>query len=190
MSGHLICIGSLPASGKTTVADKLTVIMNASAKNEGEVISLCPDKLRLRILGKNPETDSLVDSDITPETTQQVIALMKQQAEQGLEQGKTVIIGSSFILEDMRNDYQAAAEGLGAKFTGLWLDVSYETRRERALKRAESAVNGSAVVSDRVLKAEVQGVVDWHTINAEQSVDNVVADALSFIKRDQRAGPA
>ncbi len=85
MSAALICIGGLLGVGKTTIADELSRVLANS-------VVICPDRLRLCLLGKNPGVDVLRDEDITQETTRQVIELMRE--------GRVIIyyLGRLFLL--------------------------------------------------------------------------------------------
>jgi len=175
MTGHLICIGGLPGVGKTTVARKLNEILKGA-------IVLDPDKIHLNILGKNPEIDRLCDENITDKTTQQTIKSMKNQALLALTQGKTVIIGSAFLLVAMRKGYERMAEFQGALFTPIWLEADVTERVARAEKRLSEQNNPSGVSLNWVKTVSIEGELCWPIIDASRSVDEVCKEVMAVLK--------
>jgi predicted kinase len=166
MSSKLICIGGLPGVGKTEVARKLTQMFQNS-------VMLDPDKIRLEILGKNPEIDRLHDKDITQESTIQTIAQMKYKTIEALKQGQTVIIGSAFVSESMRIEYEAVAHECNAVFKAVWLNVSEDIRHARAQKRLMETNNPSAVSAATDL--EIEGALIWPVVDASGTLNDVVS---------------
>lgn len=173
MTGHLICIGGLPAVGKTTVARYL------HNKLKGSIL-LDPDKIRLSVLDKNPEIDRLLDEDITPESTDATVREMKDQLISALAQNKTVIIGSAFTGERMRAEYEAAALERGAVFGAVWLEAKNEIRQARAEKRLNEEDNPSAVSVNNDL--EIEGKLEWSVIDASQAIKDVYKDMVAILK--------
>ena len=167
MTGHLICIGGLPGVGKTTIAKRLSEILTGS-------VVFDPDDIHLGVLGKNPETDQLSDADITDDSIQETIQRMKERAVSALENNQTVIIGSAFILEAMRKEYEIAAQGQGARFTSLWLDAGVTERVARAEGRLKEQGNPAGVSVDWVRRSSIQGDVNWQRIDASGALDEVV----------------
>ncbi len=175
MVGRLICIGGLPGVGKTRVAQYLAGVIIGS-------VMLDPDKIRLEILGREPESDTLVDADITEDTTAQVIELMYIQAQSLLEERKTVIIGSAFNLEFMRVQYEDLAKHSQAEFMPIWLESSALLRIERAQRRLDEGGNPSAVSQERVKNAVIYGQVDWPIIDASGDISSVNKAVLEKIQ--------
>ena len=174
MTGHFICIGGLPGVGKTTVAKRLSEIFTGS-------VALDPDDIHLDVLGKNPKKDRLRDADITDDSIQETIKRMKEHAVSALAKNQTVIIGSAFILEAMRKEYEVAAQEQGARFTSIWLDADVTERVVRATRRLEEQGNPSGVSADWARKAAINGKMTWGRIDASGSLDEVVDSVQRMI---------
>lgn len=173
MNGYLICIGGLPGVGKTVIAHRLQGKLSNS-------VVLDPDKIRLSIVGKSPETDRLLDEDITNESTDATIEMMKAEAIEALTQGKIVIIGSAFTGKSMREEYEAVAEEKNVIFKAVWLEAKNEIRQQRAEKRLSEEGNPSAVSANFDLK--IEGGLHWPVIDADRSIDEVYANTIEVLK--------
>jgi len=185
MRPHLICIGGLPSSGKTTLAHSLPQV--------GACI-IDPHRAWLTILGKDPDNDLLHDEDLDREKAPQVIKLMLNQTQSALAQSKTVIVPSAFIIEEMRQQFETLSGKYNANFTGLWLDASLETRRKRSNQRLQTHksnenknlprdFNASAIAAGQ-LDQEQEGTLKWQIINAEQNQEDIIRIACSIIQNN------
>ncbi len=177
MTKKLICIGGLPGVGKTEVANRLS-------QNILNNLVICPDELRLEMLGKNPKQDVLTDADITDETTRKVIAVMLDRAELALQNDKVVIIGSAFVSQSMRQDYEAMAKKLSAPFHGVWLELDDMSRIQRTEKRKNDYLDtktkglkrgkNPSIVTCVNAALEVEGDIRWPIIDASPSAESVL----------------
>lgn len=185
MTIKLICIGGFSGSGKTTLAARLH-------QNIENSVVVDPDHAWLEIIGKDPEEDTLIDDDIDLKKIADVIGLMIQRTEDGLNASKTVIIGSSFRLGNMRDQYEALGKKHDIEFIGVWLDVDEKTRMGRAQKRLldhakrkenglSRGFNASAVSAEKVSNARLDGQLTWPKVDASSDEETTYIDVSKVI---------
>ena len=179
---HLICIGGLPGSGKTTLGLAL-----ARRLNSGPTM-LDPDAVRLELLGR-AETDVVTDDDMTPTATRAVIDLMVAKARTRLQSGQSLIVASAFVAEEMRQRFEALAQELSATFSGLWLDVSVDVLGGRLAARNAKRARGvndlttiSAVSGRHIENLTVTGAVTWRRINGDRPASVVLAHVCALLQ--------
>lgn len=108
----------LPASGKTYFSQQYAV--------EHDVFFLNIDNLRLAMI-EWPQ--------FTPAEHRVVYGTVRFLAEQHLAQGKSIVCNGNYNQRVNRNEMHELAKQYGAEFQILWVDVPYETARERILSR-------------------------------------------------------
>lgn len=179
---HLICIGGLPGSGKTTLGVGLACWLG------GRYTVLDPDAVRLELLGR-AATEAVTDGDMTPSLTNAVVDLMVSKAQLGLQHGESLIVASAFLALAMRRRFEELAPESSATFHGFWLDVSLDVLRTRLLTREALRASGvhdsttvSAVSHRHVEKLCVDGAVTWHRIDGARQAPNVLAEVSTLIR--------
>ena len=190
-SPRLVCIGGLPGSGKTTLGLALARRLGGSY----EVID--PDAVRLELLGRT-EIDVVTDDDMTPTVTRAVVDLMVAKAQAKLHDGRSLIVPSAFVIEEMRQRFEALARELNATFRGVWLDVPFDVLRRRLLARDAVRASGkrdgttlSAVSGRHVETLRVGGAVTWSRVDGARKPSVVLARVLALLHVDPaaRSGP-
>jgi len=180
LRGVLVCIGGLPGIGKTTVGLQLLEFYG----NERALL-IDPDIVRAEILGRKEE-DGIREQDMAPAVTAKTIDLMVASAEAGLVEGKTVIVPSAFVLEDMRERFEALAAKRNVGFFGFWLDAPDTCLKTRLALREEHRKTGrhdattvSAVTQlDRGL---IVGAIRWPVIEASPAPEQIVRALLNTL---------
>ena len=173
INSELICIGGIPAVGKTTLGNLLS---ESYIKKGYKVKIVCPDKTRLALLGK-PE-GVITNDDLSMETTLDTIKMMASNTDKFLKEGNIVIVPSAFILERMRTQFEEIASNNNSEFKGFWLDAPYDIIKCRAENRISNNSNNhaSAVVPSKELC--IEGNMGWKkidaSINPEEMFDNVL----------------
>lgn len=181
----LVCIGGPPGAGKTTVGHIVQKHLPGS-------VLVDPDVIRLEILGRPPGS-AVTEADLAPAVTQHVIARMKAQTEAALHAGNTVIVPSAFILQAMRDDFEAIASRLPCPLHAFWLQAADATLAQRQQQRAkttsETFNNASKVVSNDPALTRLQGTLSprWQTLPAEETPEKIAQKILDKIKG--RSGP-
>jgi len=173
----LICIGGLPGVGKTTIGLKLQ-------QNIPNSIHICPDRIWLKHIGKDPDHDVLTDADITPSHIKNVIEEIKNETHENLLKNRTTIVPSAFMLESMRTEYEDLAKHHTIPFHAFWLKADIETRLQRAQKRirdhqklqnekSQKNQNASAISNDKIKNAKINGPINWPIIDAHKTPDEI-----------------
>ncbi len=179
--GLLICIGGVPASGKTTAGIALRLLY-------GEDFSLLidPEVTRNEVLGR-PEFSPIRKVDLTPESTAKTIARMIRKTGDGLQQGKIVIVPSAFILEKMRDRFEGLASVRGVPFHGFWLecrsDALLKARSDLRIKRHRQGVRDLSTVSQVVYQAPCPRPenIRWTEIDAAKPPEMVLEAILKHV---------
>ncbi len=127
-SGKLICIGGLPASGKTRTATLIADRLSPDA------IIIDPDALWCGLLepaGNRP----LQSSDISSEMSIFVAEMARERCAMALGEGRTVIVPTAFMLDVQRTSFETLAREQNAEFHPFWLITEVETTMQRAAER-------------------------------------------------------
>jgi predicted kinase len=174
----LICLGGLPANGKTTIGLMLAELYGDRA------VLIDPDLVKLEILGR-PPTDAIQDSDLTTGVVQTSIVLMKEKTRRLLEQGKIVIVPSAFMWDSMRQEFEALAQEIAVPMHAFWFEAPLATLHERAIDRQEKRRAGvrdattiSNVGPDKIKPDGVVGVVTWPVVRSDRPREDVLQDVL------------
>jgi aminoglycoside phosphotransferase family enzyme/predicted kinase len=168
---RLVAIGGLSGSGKSSLALRLAPDLGLPP---GARV-LRSDVLRKRRFGVMPE-ETLPTEAYRPEVTALVYRELCERAAAALEAGYAAVIDAVALREAERRAFAAVAEAAGVPFTGLWLDASPDTMRERIGARRADASDASAEVLERQLKAD-PGPLDWHRIDAGSGPDQTLMAA-------------
>ncbi len=187
----LFCIGGLPGTGKTTAGMALLPHLGQ------EAILVCPDRTMLRLLGRG-EGDAIESADLTPALVARAVADMALQTRHALDLGRSVVVPSAFIRQDMRRLFEKLAMEAGAAFGAAWLEAPVSTLHDRARNRqaarngpAPAFNNASAVGPEHIRADLIDGPITWERVQADQSPDRVLLDILKLLPKPVRGrGPA
>lgn len=172
---HLIAVGGLSGSGKSTVARALAPEI---APFPGAVL-VRSDAERKRLFGVAPE-ERLPASAYSQSVSDQVYALCRKRAALALEAGWPVILDAVHAKPQEREAVAALADAHGATFSGLWLDVPPDVMRARVAQRQNDVSDATPQVVDAQLAYEL-GPMDFDIIDASGSVTDVAARCLDRI---------
>jgi predicted kinase len=171
----LICIGGLPAAGKTSAGQQLAGHFPGSRL-------ICPDDIRRQILGKESGVP-ITEEDLSPEITARVIKKMHEETQQHLAAGNMAIVASAFLWQSARVQFENLARTENCAFYGFWLEAPMDVLRTRAAQRAacvkSRSISGIASIVDP--DKAIDGVIDWQKIDASPPQHLVVKAILSVL---------
>ena len=174
---HLIVVGGLSGSGKSTIAQ---AIAPEVAPFPGAVV-VRSDATRKVLFGVPPEA-RLPESAYMQAVSDAVYALCRKRAALALEAGWPVIVDAVHAKPQERADVAALAAEHGASFTGLWLDVPADVMRARVGARQGDISDATPQVVEAQLTYDL-GRMDFARVDASGAVDDVAARCLEHIKR-------
>jgi len=139
----LMAVGGLSGSGKSTRARHLAP---ATGRAPGAVV-LRSDEIRKR-LWACPEYETLPKEAYAAEENGRVYDHMFDLARRGLETGQSVILDATFREVLWRNRCGELAEQVGSEFSGLWLDLPAEVRRQRVEARTRDVSDATPEIAE------------------------------------------
>jgi uncharacterized protein len=172
---HLVAIGGLSGTGKTTLA---RLVGPALGRAPGAV-HLRSDIERKRLFGV-PELARLPASAYAPDVTKRVFATLREQAEIALRAGQSVIVDAVHREPAERRGIADVAAANGAAFTGLWLDAPLETMITRVEARGSDASDATAAVVTDQAGAPL-GPIEWHRLDASRPPVVLVKEVLGVV---------
>ncbi|MBI1302119.1 MAG: AAA family ATPase [Alphaproteobacteria bacterium] len=183
MKATLICIGGLPASGKTAIGKRLHC-------DYDHVKIIDPDHSWLSILGKNSKHDILRDQDIDLTKLPDVIEHMLSKTRLAIDSRKTkyIVVPSAFVLESMRQQYEKLAKEKAINFKAIWLEADIYIRKQRSNSRAlqteaglDRGFNASTISSDNITENQFEGELTWHKIDASGNFETVYETVILYL---------
>jgi uncharacterized protein len=176
----LVAIGGLSGCGKSTLAFALAPLLGAVP---GAIV-VRTDELRKRLCGVGP-LDRLGAEGYTRAVSERVYAAAIEQAARLAGTGQTAIVDAVFARPEDRVEVERVAARAGGPFTGLWLDARLETLLGRVAARHGDPSDADAAVVRQQAADEI-GPVAWHRVNAEASLEAVLAQARGALERTAR----
>ena len=180
---HLIAVGGLSGTGKSTLAAKI-------ACHVGSVpgaVHLRSDLERKLLFGAG-ETERLGARGYSEEASEQTYSRVFEKAEAALRSGHSVVVDAVFSEDNQRKRLEDVASATGTPFTGLWLDAPEAQLVERVSQRTGDASDATADVvrkqlaahsePDNWLKIDAGGSPIESMIEAERCLSN--AGALQY----------
>lgn len=174
----MIVIGGMSGSGKSTLGEEL-------AKRMPHAVFLDSDVVRKQLFGVDPTTP-LPEQAYTAESTKKFIRHIHRKASKQLQKGKTVIVTGLFLDTHTREKQERLALKNDADFVGIYMHASATLLFDRVAKRTGSASDADK----KVLRKQFKTIpprpfheLNWHVINADQSMDNIVSSAVYHIRR-------
>ncbi|MGF9691336.1 AAA family ATPase [Rhizobium sp. 0TCS1.26] len=175
---HLIAIGGLSGTGKSTVADRLAPKLGV-APGARLVES---DRVRKALHGARAET-RLPAAAYTAEASQRIYSEMARRTQLIVGQESSVVADAVFAKPEDRALIEHASGN--AHFHGIWLDAPRTDLERRIEARRGSSSDADVTVLAKQLEAEI-GVVSWHRIDASMSADRVVDTIIECICDPQK----
>ena len=168
----LVAVGGCSGTGKTTLAGALAPRIGHAPG----ALHLRSDVERKRMFGVDP-LEPLPRQAYSGETTEKVYKRLCNRAEQALKAGHSVIVDAAFLEAQHRRWVEEIAAKAGVGFTGVWLRAPQEQLVERVTARRNDASDANAAVVMQQMARFTNGT-NWETLNAGQSHDAVLMDAL------------
>ncbi len=172
---HLIAIGGLSGTGKSTLAMALAPQIGAIP---GAVV-LRNDVIRKRM------ADVALDRPMpagwyTPENTAATYRELGELVRIALQAGHSVVVDAVFALPQERQAIETVARELGVPFTGLWLAAPTDTLRQRVIDRRHDASDATAAVVERQAGYDL-GAISWSRVAADGNPATVVQKSRAII---------
>lgn len=154
-AAHLVAVGGYSGSGKSTVA---AAIAHEIGPPPGARI-LSSDRLRKRMFDVAPET-RLPETAYTPQVSERVYAIQRDQAAAALASGHGVIADAVFDRREDRDAIARIAREADVRFDGFWL----EAPQAELYRRVEGRRGDPSDATTAVLKAQLArdpGPLSW-----------------------------
>lgn len=177
-SRHLIAVGGLSASGKTTLARALAAKLGA--------VVVRTDVIRKHILGLRP-LDTAPESGYTAAVSKQVYAGLLARARSIAPRGGVIILDGVHHLPEERAASEALAAELHAPFIGLWCTVPKEVALQRVELRTNDASNAHRGVIERQY-SDPPIDTEWLHLDTSGDIATTVSKALEVIRRPNVMG--
>lgn len=172
---RLVAIGGFSGSGKSTIAAAIAEAIGAAPG--GRVLS--SDRIRKRMGGVAPTTQ-LPAPAYRREVSRAVYETLGREAEYLLAIGRGVVLDATFRRPEERSRIAQMAAAVGVPFTGIWLDLAPEKLIERVEGRGADPSDATADVIRHQI-SQFRGPMEWVTVPAAGSVDDVVGRVLALV---------
>jgi aminoglycoside phosphotransferase family enzyme/predicted kinase len=172
---HLIAIGGLSGSGKSSVARALAPKLGAFPG----AVHVRSDQERKRLFGVCGET-RLPDSAYRQEVSGTVYRMCRKRALMALAAGRTVILDAVHAKPEEREATAKLAAQMGASFTGIWLEAPPATMRQRIERRENDISDATPSVLEEQLTYDL-GAQSFAVVDAGRPLAEVVAACLKIL---------
>lgn len=176
--GHVVAIGGLQGTGKTTLARALAPSL---APAPGALV-LRSDEIRKRLFGKTPE-ERLPPEAYAEEANARVNRLLIEQACLVAAGGLAVIADATFLDRRMRADLAAGLVAVKVGLTGIWLQAPLAVLEQRVARREADASDATVAVLRQSAQRDA-GPHGWLAVEASDrdaalaAVRSAVADGM------------
>lgn len=169
----LITVSGLSGSGKSTTAKALAALLP-------NTVYLDSDETRKEIFGV-PHTQKLPPEAYTVEATHKLIDETARRIREYIAAGKNVVQSVMLVSDIARDRQEEIAREVGAEFQGIWLTAGSRVLFDRVAARKNDASDASP---DFVKEQQLWdiGTVKWPAIDAGQSREDVLKEALEILK--------
>ncbi|PVB63148.1 bifunctional aminoglycoside phosphotransferase/ATP-binding protein [Labrenzia sp. 011] len=174
---HLVAIGGLSGTGKTTLAYSLAP---GIGRAPGARV-LRTDVMRKRLLGL-PETEKAPAEAYTKKASHRVYEALDETIRDVLAAGHCAIYDAVFAAQDERTRIETIARHAEAGFKGLWLTAPPATLKARVGARAGDASDATTDVVDKQLGYDL-GRMTWTEIDAGGSMEETTQKARACLDR-------
>ena len=173
---QLIAIGGLSGSGKSSVAQALAPHLGVFPG----AVHVRSDVERKRLFGVRAE-ERLPRPAYGAEVSDIVYTMCRKRALMALEGGHSVIVDAVHAKKEERDGVAEIAARAGAAFTGIWLDASAETMRQRIAARTGDVSDATPAVLDEQLSYDL-GQQTFTVIDAGRPLGEVVRSCLEVTR--------
>ncbi|WP_429925728.1 AAA family ATPase (plasmid) [Agrobacterium vitis] len=175
---HLIAIGGLSGTGKTTVADSLAPKLGAAPG--ARIVE--SDRIRKALYGVPAET-RLPPTAYNRDASKRVYREMARLANLIFSQGSSVVVDAVFARPEDRALIEKCEVGSG--FHGIWLDAAPALLKRRVKGRRGGSSDADLTVLTQQLQADV-GAISWHRIDASMSTEDIIDTIVEIMSDSQR----
>lgn len=168
---HLVAVGGLSGTGKSTLAARIACHMGRVPG----AVHLRSDLERKQLFGVE-ETHRLGAEGYSQTASERTYARVYEKAELALSSGHSVVADAVFSEPPQREPLAEIANRCGAPFTGFWLNAETEQLVERVAQRQGDASDATPDVVRRQLAGN-SPPKDWTTINAGGSPVETLIEA-------------
>ncbi len=169
---HLIAVGGLQGTGKSTLARGLAPALGAAPG----ALLLRTDELRKRRFGLAPEAP-LPPVAYTEAISTAIHEELFMIAEAALRQGHAVALDAMFLDARHRRQALEVAAHVGVPFQGFWLEAPMEILKSRILARRGDASDATIAVLERAAQSD-PGAIDWLRLDAAGDALGAARQAL------------
>lgn len=175
---HLVAIGGLSGSGKTTVAERLAA--HVGAPPGARIVE--SDRIRKAMHGVPAET-RLPDEAYRPEMSERVYREMARRAGLILSGGGSVAANAVLDRPEDRKRIGRVAEDRSTPFLGIWLEASPDILRQRVERRKGGPSDATVDILSRQLQ-RAAGAIAWRKLDAGQEAAKTVDAILALLPQD------
>lgn len=179
----LVGVGGLSGTGKSSLAARLAPALGVAPG----ALHLRSDIERKRLLG-HAELDRLPPEAYGAEVTRQTYDRLHARAADALRAGRSVVVDAVQARPEERAALVAIAQGLGARFLGLWLEAPLDLLRARVAARRGDASDATVAVVERQQDFDV-GALDWHRLDAGLPLDALSRAVAAILKQETDREP-
>ena len=151
----LVAVGGVIASGKSTIAKRLSIELVAPVVESDRT-----RKFMLDVGATEKRHHAAFEGDYRPEFSEEVYAEVLRRAEVVLQSGRSVIIDASFRTKHSREAAKKLAERMSASFQFIECNVSRDTCVKRLEQRAKEQT-----VSDGRLEILDDFIASWEAVD-------------------------
>lgn len=173
--GLVVAVGGLPGTGKTTLARALAPTLGAAP---GALV-LRSDETRKRLFGHAPEErlgGEAYDAAANARTEAALLDMLRDAA----SAPQAVIVDATCIDPGFRAALAEAAEAMGRRFLGLWLQTR-QNELERRIAARQSDASDATIAVLRHLRRHDPGAGTWRAVAADDAAAALAA-AQEYVK--------
>ncbi|SON55731.1 2-phosphoglycerate kinase [Hartmannibacter diazotrophicus] len=167
---HVVAIGGLSGSGKSTVAEAVAPFVGSPP---GARI-LESDCIRKAMFDVAAET-KLPPEAYEPEVSRKVYETITAGAVGIAAAGTSVVANAVYDRPELRAAIEGAVKAVNIPFAGFWLDASPDLLRERVGARVKGASDADVKVLEGQLTHDL-GVMEWTRLDAAEPVGKLAAE--------------
>jgi len=164
---HVIAIGGLSGSGKSTIAEKLAPQIGPAPG--ARIIET--DRVRKALCGVSADTRLSQDA-YARGVSVRVYEELAHRVSRIADFGGDVVATGVFLDPDARIQIETAA---GPAFLGIWLDAPVDTLRHRIIRRVGGPSDADLAVLESQL-AKDAGPLKWKHVDADKPASDIITD--------------
>ena len=183
---HLVLVGGLPGTGKTTLARGLSDRLGWAV--------LRSDEVRKELAGINPTQpagDSPFEGIYTPAVTAAVYRELLRRAELALGWGDSVVLDATWLDPEQREAARATARAGHAHIHEICCDLALDDAEARVRGRAAAGADASDATPEVLARLAQRAREPWTGathIDTSRPPADVIDDAVSLVRPDRSPG--